>query len=747
MIGPLDLAAAARTGRTPYAAELPRTEPERPVAIDPAAVAADLGPSGPVARAMGQYEDRASQRAMARAVATLYNDGGIGFLEAGTGVGKSLGYLVPAIRWAAASGERTVVSTNTINLQEQLVRKDLPFLRDALAPHPVRFALLKGWRNYVCRLRLEQAALLGPSLVEQPAADAIARIRQWAATTRDGTLSDLPVLPPAEAWDEVAAEPDLCTRTACPHFADCFLFRARRAAAEADVVVVNHHLLMSDVAVRRAAGNWDDAAVLPPYDRLVVDEGHHLEDAAAVHLGSGTSRRALHRLLARLDRRGRGLVWSLLERLSAADDDLLMTATRDIVTERIVPSVRAAREKGELAFDLLASVLRESGGTVLRLGDDFSRHPVWRGGLHVALTDLLRELRALDEAFDLVADRVNAGERRDDTIPALVAELHGVARRMAGVGDALTAALRPPAVEAATVRWMELRGRDGNLAVHAAPLDLSDVFRDDVFGRVRTAIVTSATLAPDGRFDFVTRRLGAEASSAVTATFHSPFDYAAQSVLAVPTDLTPPHENATAHLDGVVRVIRDVVAASGGGVFALFTSHRDVRAAADALRRDGLGDRHAVLVHGEDGRDALLARFRAAGDAVLIGTASYWEGVDVPGRALRALVIARLPFRVPTDPVTAAHCEAIEARGGDAFAEYMLPHAALRLKQGFGRLIRNARDRGVIVIADPRLVSKRYGATLLHALPPARRVVAPWAMILNDLRRFYAAGHTPEEDA
>jgi len=753
LIAPLDLAAAARLlerACDAYATLPQAAEPDAPGTVsdplDTAAVAADLGPSGAIAEAMRRFEDRPSQRALAATVAGLYNTGGVGLLEAGTGVGKSLAYLVPALRWAARNGERTVVSTNTINLQEQLVRKDLPFLREALGDEqPVRFALLKGWRNYLCRLRLEQAVLLGPALVQDDTGAAIERIRVWSETTDDGTLSSLPTQPSTEVWDEVAAEPDLCTRNACPHFQTCFLFRARREAAQADVVVVNHHLLMSDVAVRRAAGNWADAAVLPPYGRLVVDEGHHLEDAASAHLGAATTRRALQRLFSRLDRRGRGLVAALLERLSSSDD-LLSVASRDVVTARIVPAVRGAREKGDLVFDLLQTVLTESGAPVLRLGDAFAAHPVWKGGLHLALTDLLRELRALGESLDLVADRLNAGDRRDDTISALVAELRGVARRLDGSADALMIALRPAAGEAPMVRWIELRGREGNVAVSAAPLDLAQILRDDLFRRVRTAVVTSATLATGGRFDFLARRLGVDAldGGPLTASFASPFDYGSQCLLALPTDVTAPNMDPAAHFDSVLRIVRDVVNASGGGVFALFTSHRDVRAAAERLRGEGLDARVPLLVHGEDGRDALLARFRAAGNAVLLGTASYWEGVDVPGHALRALVIARLPFRVPSEPVTAAQCEAIEARGGNAFAEYMLPHAALRLKQGFGRLIRTASDRGVIVIADPRVLSKGYGASLLDALPPARRLAAPWATIARHLHRFLAVPHSEE---
>jgi len=267
----------------------------------------DLGPSGAVARVLVQYEDRESQREMAGAVADLYNDGGVGLLEAGTGVGKSLAYLVPALRWAAANGERTVVSTNTINLQEQLVRKDLPFLVEAFGgEQEVRFALLKGWRNYLCLVRLAQSKLFASSLLGDESRAELDAISDWADRTTDGSLADLPSPPRPEVWDEVVAEPDLCRKSACPQYGKCFLFQARRAAAKADVVVVNHHLLMSDVAVRRVQQNWEETAVIPAYSHLVVDEAHHIEDAAAAHLGTSASRRGLQQLFSRLVRQGAG---------------------------------------------------------------------------------------------------------------------------------------------------------------------------------------------------------------------------------------------------------------------------------------------------------------------------------------------------------------------------------------------------------------------------------------------------------
>ncbi|MGQ0649836.1 MAG: helicase C-terminal domain-containing protein, partial [Gemmatimonadaceae bacterium] len=696
-----------------------------------------LGPGGAIAAAHGRYEDRPTQRAYARAIAKLYNSGGIGLLEAGTGVGKSLGYLVPALRWAAANGERTVVSTNTINLQEQLVGKDLPFLASALDDQPVRFALLKGWRNYLCLMRLEQARGAGATLFEDGMSSDLDAVSAWAESTTDGSLSDLVAAPRGEVWDEVAAEPDLCLRLRCPHFEKCFVFAARRKAAQADVVVVNHHLLLADLAVRRSSQNWEEAAVLPPFTRLVVDEGHHLEDAAAQHLGASVTSRGVQRLFARLERRGRGLLPTLAQRLGTRKD-LLSVASLDLVHAKLLPSTLAAREKGGLVFDLLDGVLDEAGGPVLRLTSAFDDHPVWKVGLDAALEDLLRELTLMSDNLRLIRERMESDERLLDVNAALLGELRGVARRLDLAGDALRQALRPSG-KAKTVRWLEVRGKERNVVATSVPLDLAPILRDDLFRRVDTTIVTSATLATEGRFDFMKKRLGLTESDVEpeAAAHASPFDYRSQALLAVPIDIPAPNVDGAAHLGAVVDAVEMLAQASSGGLFVLFTSHRDVREVARVLRERGFDRRLPFLVHGEDSRDALLRRFRDARNAVLLGTASFWEGVDVPGDALRGLLLAKLPFRVPTEPLTAAHCEAIEARGGDAFQEYMIPHAALRLKQGFGRLIRTREDRGVVLLMDPRVASKRYGDDLLNGLPPAHRIIAPTKEVVSAIRRFY----------
>src|SRR5438045_780122 len=453
---------------------------------------------------------------MAAYIAYAYNDGGVALLEAGTGVGKSFAYLAPALVWARENGERTVVSTNTINLQEQLVGKDLPILARALGTgeHSPSFALLKGWRNYLCLARLEQAREARGSLFEDERAAELDALAAWAAQTSDGSLSDLPDEPAAEVWDAVAAESDLCTRLKCRHFDECFLFQARRRAAEADVVVVNHHLLASDLAVRMASDNWQEAAVLPPYRRLVLDEAHHLEDVAAMHLGAQVSMLGVQRLLSRLEKNGRGLL-PTLGALLAGRDDLLSAASRDLV------------------------------------------------------------------------------------------------RRLDAVAVGLTAALRPPAGVPAAVRWLERRGRKTpNVSLAAVPLDLAPILKENLFDRVETVVLTSATLAAGGDFGFLEQRVGLDLppSRVRAREIHaSPFDFPAQCLFGIPTDLPEPRDDEPGHDAAVARVLVELAHASDGGMFVLFTSHRALRSAADAVH-DSIGGRWPLFVQGEGQRDHLLRR-------------------------------------------------------------------------------------------------------------------------------------------
>ena len=711
------------------------------VRIDPFDVIETLGERGAVATVLGQYEDRPSQRDMAAYIADGYNDGGVLLLEAGTGVGKSFAYLVPALAWAKANGERTVISTNTINLQEQLVGKDLPLLRRALSTedHAPTFALLKGWRNYLCLARMHSAVAAQRTLLEQDKLDELYTIAEWSGRTADGTLSDLPTQPTAEVWDEVSAEADLCTRMKCPHFDRCFLFRARRRAAEADVVVVNHHLLAADLAVRHASDNWQEAAVLPPYRRLVLDEGHHLEDVAANHLGVQVTSRGARRLLNRFERNGRGLAPTLAQEL-AARADLMSRASLDLLRERLLPSVADARRATEQLFERLHAHLANAAGGQLRLDDDFATAEIWGEGLGRDLDAALTAFRALRELIETIADRLSQAEETERR-GQLLQEMRAVMRRLEAISDGLNRTLRPAGGGPPTVRWLERAGRRAqDVSLSAVPLDLAPVLRELVFDRLATTVLTSATLAAGGEFDFLESRLGLAGEGTpvtVREVFASPFDYPSQCLFGVPTDIPDPRENEPAHAAAVAQVVSDLAYASDGGMFVLFTSHAALQRTAATLRHS-LGARWPLLVQGEANRDVLLRRFREAENAILLGTDSFWEGVDVPGRALRTLVLTKLPFKVPSEPVTAARLERLAEQGEDGFMGYLLPHAALKLKQGFGRLIRSRQDAGVVVLLDSRVVTRRYGAQVLAGLPRAEQVTGSWAQVLTKCEDFFA---------
>jgi ATP-dependent DNA helicase DinG len=725
-------------------------EPREQTDLDGDAIDAALGPGGPISRAHPAYEDRPTQREMAQAVAGAYNRGGIFLAEAGTGTGKSIAYLLPAVRWAALNRERTVVSTNTINLQEQLVGKDLPFLRRSLA-ESFRYVLVKGRGNYISIRRANLAFQTQATLFGERQGAELAAIREWLHTTRDGSLQDLPFTPAPEVWDEVASEADVCLRAKCPTFEQCFYQRARRDAASADVLVVNHHLLFSDLAVRRAQGNYTAPAVLPPYTRVILDEAHNLEDAATSHLGAGVSRRGLLRLLARLERRGRGILRTVEERLRARKDDLLQQDALNQIGGSIRPAVDRARSLAADLFAQLELVLLGTEDGVLRVDDAVRCTDAWTQGVLPRQEDLLVVLEALARALDRLRETIQLDERWRAGLEEQLIEIHGVAGRVRSAVEAIRLVFAAAETEPVPlVRWLERRGGGGgseaNVLARAAPVDLSEALRDSLFDRVTTAVLTSATLTTRDGFGFLRGRLGLSGGGLLLSeqVFPSPFEYETQTVVAVPTDLPLPGGDGGAAYDmATANVAEDLAGLSDGGLFVLFTSYRSLRGVAAELRRRGVEGRWPLFVQGEAPRAALLQRFAASGRGILLGVASFWEGVDVPGDPLRGLVITKLPFMVPTEPLTAARIEAIERDGGNSFYEYMLPHAALRLKQGFGRLIRSRADRGAVVLLDRRVIEKGYGRYFLGSLPPAPVLRAPWSELRATLAPFYGERAVP----
>lgn len=720
--------------------------PRERVPLDLDALDGLLGPGGPLAELHEGYEDRPGQREMLAAVARRFNEGGVTVVEAGTGTGKSLAYLLPAARWARENRERTVVSTNTINLQEQLAGKDLPLVERILG-EKVRWALVKGRGNYVSIRRALLAAEAQESLFEEDRGDEVKGLLEWLRTTRDGSLSDLAHPPSEELWEEVRSDPDACLRARCPHFQECFFQNARREAAAAELLVVNHHLLFTDLAVRRATQNYTQSAVLPPYRRLVLDEAHNVEDAATAHLGVEVTRRGLYRTLARLDRKGRGILTALQEAVAGSGEGVEL---RERVETRVRPALSRARAVVEGFVEVLEGWIPPEGATV-RLGPMGAGEPAERDDVQERLAATVAALGDLGRELGELRARAELAEGLAERLEGRLLDLKSAERRLSALAAGIRLVLAPGEEASAYVRWMESRGRGrrANLALAAAPIELGTALRESLFTRAATSVLTSATLTTSRSFEFLRQRLGlsadelAELDEPMTLderVVPSPFDYPAQTLLAVPTDLPRAEEGGEAFQDATARAVADVAGLSDGGLFVLFTSHAALRRVAEMLRERGVDGRWPFFVHGEGDRHRLLRGFVDAHRGILLGTASFWEGVDVPGEPLRGLVLQKLPFRVPTEPITAARMEAVERRGGNSFQHFMLPHAALRLKQGFGRLIRARTDRGAVVVLDDRLVTKRYGRYLRDSLPDAPLVKGPWEDVLARLRRFYRGG-------
>src|SRR6266702_2072627 len=445
-----------------------------------------------------------------------------------------------------------------------------------------------------------------------------------------------------------------------------------------------------------------------------------------MHLGAQVSMLGVQRLLSRLEKNGRGLLPTLRSVLFRRDD-LLSAASRELTQQSLVDALPAARRAADDVFTRLARRLDGEPGPapVLRLSDGFLTDAVWDEGLGVALDNLLLAFSRLSEGAAMIADRLSLddpSERRAQ----LVGELRGVVRRLDASATGLTAALRPAPGAAAAVRWLERRGKKiPNVSAAAVPLDLAPLLKENLFDRVETVILTSATLAAGGEFGYLEERLGLDlppSRVAVREVLPSPFDFPSQCLFAIPTDLPEPRDDEEGHDAAVARLLLELAHASDGGMFVLFTSHGALRRTAAAVRGE-IGGRWPLLVQGEGQRDLLLRRFRDAGTAILLGTDSFWEGVDVPGRALRVLILAKLPFKVPSEPLTAARLERRTEAGVNGFAHYLVPNAALKLKQGFGRLTSSWADVGAVVQLDRRVITKRYGALILDGLPRATRVV------------------------
>jgi ATP-dependent DNA helicase DinG len=612
-----------------------------------------FAPGGGLDAAHPAYEHRPGQVEMAEAVGRVLNDGGTLMVEAGTGTGKTFAYLIPAI----ASGRRIIVSTGTRNLQDQIFRKDIPFLSEQ-AGLAVSACLMKGRDNYLCRHRFAQFER-EPLIEVREERRFIPTLSRWSRTTASGDRAEVAELPDdLRLWRDVNARADTCTGSKCPEYEMCWLTRVKRQAQQAQIVVVNHHLFFADLAVRSAYG-----AVLPDYDTVIFDEAHQLEEIATLYFGTTVSANQIEELARDVEK-------AAAKSGGPSKGGGGAAALRDAAREFFAPVKEAMRQAaGRQRFE-----------------------PAVRGG-----PELEAEWAVLSNALDEVARPSGRGVDNE-----------AIETRAVDLKDTLTTVIHREA--AGYVYGMEARGR-GNVILSAAPIEVGNLLQESLFDRLHACVLTSATLSVGGSFDFFRNRLGMKDGE--TMIVESPFDHARQAILYLPKRMPEPREPG--FFGRAMEEIEALLDITQGRAFLLFTSHAALGRATEHLAKL---NRWPLLVQGEGSKVALVEAFKTTPRAVLLGTSSFWHGVDVPGEALSLVVIDKLPFDVPSDPLVAARIERIRENEGNPFAEYQTPMAVLDLKQGLGRLLRSRGDRGILAVLDPRLTTKGYGKTFLASLPP-----------------------------
>lgn len=667
-----------------------------------------LGKGGNLSRLLPDFQERDNQKKMFADILSAYENDQKVLIEAGTGIGKSIAYLLPALIYAIEKGEKTVISTHTIALQEQLVKKDLPLLLQAcgVTLNPV---LVKGMSNYVCLKRVHDLP---------PADDDVEALLQGLKGAQSGCRTEFRI--GHALWEKVRAERESCIGQRCSHYKECFLFKARKKAEEASIIVVNHHLLFADLAIRERTSNWNESCILPIYNRLILDEAHHLEEVATHRFAKRASDIAIYKLLSRLhNEKGAGKLNFVIDQLQkkSYDEKLLFRLEFEVPFEK-----RELTDKiYELFHALKASFSHSTDEEKIRLNLDRLQSAFWQEKIIPLLSAIERQGKSfLATLFALHQE------------PSFV-EIEPLLRR---IEEELSYfSLFKHQIDG-LVYSVERRGEEISLV--ATPLEISSMLEKTLFSHPKTVILCSATLAPSSNFSFLKKRLGIK--DAVEKIYSSPFDYENNAALFIPSDLPDPENNE--FVERASQVILKAVTASLGGAFILFTSFamlKEMQMKLESKIKDlGL----TLLVQGEGSFQTLVTRFRADKNAILFGTDSLWEGVDVIGKALRLVVIVKLPFKVPTDPLSEARAETITAAKGSAFFEYFLPSAVMKFKQGFGRLIRGENDRGIILCLDRRLVTKGYGKAFLKSLPSLLHYSGNEAQVIEKMKEFYEASKT-----
>ena len=704
-------------------------EPIKPKVLVPLDVeknALYLSRSGPLAKQNPLYEERPTQIELLRKIALSFNDGKIGVFEAGTGVGKSYAYLIPAMLWSLQNKERVIISTGTINLQQQLVEKDIPAAQKIIG-QKIKAVLLKGRQNYVCLRRLADAGNDRDLFSEET--ELFDKIVDWAKTSATGSKSDLPFVPRDTVWSRVNSESDACMGARCQYRELCFVMKVRKEAADANLIVVNHHLLFADIESRMNGVGYDDTAVLPPYHRIIFDEAHGIEDSATSFFSETITRYKVLKQVNLLYRQRRGSFTGFLVQIGAL-------SKADDCSDKAISAVESIKQ----SLLELDDTAQQAMGTeyTSRLYEDSAAK-------FLPVLQKLDRLRSTLSVFTGLVREVLDGISDDDKEMPSVWESKTVLRRLDDI-IILCKNFSEWNEKEDTVFWMQkqrmLPRSAGDEIVNfvqftQTPLDVAPLMNMGVFEPMSSVVCTSATLRTGTTFGFWMRRTGitfVEPERVEQGVFDSPFPYRTNMIFAVTSDA--PAANTSDFQPWVEDAIPRLIAAAGGRTLVLFTSYDSLKSAYQSARVYLRSTPIALLKQGDDDRFRLLEQFKEDKTSVLFATDSFWEGVDVPGESLSQVIIVKLPFAVPNDPVFAARSEAVEKRGGSSFMELSVPQAVIKFRQGFGRLIRRSDDKGVVVVLDRRIVEQRYGKQFTSSVPMTRRMFNPLTDIIAAVEKF-----------
>ena len=707
-----------------------------------------IAPSGIMKKLNKEYEDRRGQRKMLRLVGHKYNKGGLALVEAGTGTGKSLAYLIPAVSWALRNREVSVISTSTIQLQQQLVTKDIP-LTEELTGEKIDWALVKGRSNYLSIRRLQLAGTNDALLFGEKHSKELKEITSWSNQTVDGSLSDMGFVPSQKVWDEVKSDTEICLGRACPSFRECFYQNARKRVSDAKLLIVNHHLLLSDASAKNEVSMNPKKPVLPDYKRLIIDETHNIEDVATTHFGVTVTSDEILRVLQRFGSEDLGVLSAMRHSLIDSASIAVWWKGKKGMENQINAILQVIKRNLEEFLNTIESNIQEfalgSSHHIIPTATDVRESVL----VFRASEELISNLNILKSKTREARQKLELEVSSIDRMNERILDLGSLESKLGEITICLSKIFNVDQHDEAHVRWIEwsksslTRGR--NLLMNSLPVESGAMLRETLYQKMTTLVLTSATLTTQGSFDFIRGRLGLgteesevlpEQLTPTEMALSSDFDFGNQAILAIPTDLPDARSPGDLYHEHTVRVIEEVVAIAKGGVLVLFTSWESLRKVSGILRESSTTV-SPLLVQGEDTRSRLLERMIQNRQGALLGVGSFWEGIDLPGSALQAVIIPRLPFSVPTTPVNAARIERVLSRGEDSFKNLQLPIATLKLKQGFGRLIRSSTDRGAVVILDKRLAIKPYGLHMRDSLPPARLVLGPWKEIKTSLEQFY----------